>query len=140
MSSERSGHLNHRLTISVDDQFIRALQAYMKARRYAGVSEAIRDLAWRAFMEVEIAVSEDEKCMAALAYAYDFKTRNLASRLSGLYAESELVVSVSKSQSSARKFVEVAILKGQRKDVEQFAKKILAERGVTDGQLSLFRI
>jgi hypothetical protein len=32
----------------------------MKARRYAGVSEAIRDLAWSAFMEVEIAVSEDE--------------------------------------------------------------------------------
>ena len=91
-------------------------------------------------MEVEITASEDDKCFATLAYAYDFKTRNLANRLSEIYAASELVISILKSQYLANSFVEVSILKGKRKNIEQFAKTILAERGVLNGQLNLFPI
>jgi CopG family nickel-responsive transcriptional regulator len=140
MSSRRAGQLSHRLTISVDSQFIESLKIYMKARGHLGVSEAIRDIARGAFLEVEITVLEDEKCFAALSYTYDFKTRNLANRISQIFADSELVVSILKNHSSANHVVEVVLLSGTRRNVELLARSIFGERGVRNGQLNLFPI
>lgn len=138
MSSRREGHLNQRLTISVDDQFIEYLEMYMKARGHSGFSEAIRDIAREAFTDVEITAAEDDNCFAALSYAYNFKTRNLASRLSEIYATSDIVVSITKNHLIANNFIEVVILSGQRKTIEQFSRKILGERGVRNGQINIF--
>jgi CopG family nickel-responsive transcriptional regulator len=129
---------NHRLTISVDDEFLASLKIFMKARGHANVSEAIRDMARGLFMETEIAIAEDENCMAALAYSYDFNTRKLGSVLNRLYASSCLPVLMLRTQADPKTCIEVGLLRGRRTDIERFGKEVSGERGVRYSQLTLF--
>ncbi len=138
MSPQPQRQYNHRLTISVDDQFLASLKIFMKAKGYRNVSEAIRDMARGVFIETEIAIAEDENCMAALAYSYDFNTRRLGSVLNDLYACSSLPVSMLRAHADPRTCVEIALLRGRRTDIERFGKEVSGERGVRYSQLTLF--
>lgn len=129
---------SHRLTISVDDEFLASLKVFMKAKGFANVSEAIRDMARGVFMETEIAIGEGENCMAALAYSYDFNTRKLGSILHDLYTSSNLPISMLRAQADPKTCIEVALLRGQRTDIERFGREVTGERGVRYGQLTLF--
>ena len=69
-----------RITLSVDDDLVAALDRHMKKRRYASRSEALRDIL-RGVAAREPADAGGGFCVATLAYVYDHQTRDLGRRL-----------------------------------------------------------
>jgi CopG family nickel-responsive transcriptional regulator len=132
--------LMHRITLTVDDEFLKALNSYMALGGHSSRSEALRDLGRYAFQQASVIVPEKAICMASLSYAYNFNERLMGKKLNDLYGSSELFVTSTKSHLHEDSYLEVAILKGQRKDIEALAKKIIAEKGIKHGKLQIYPI
>jgi CopG family transcriptional regulator, nickel-responsive regulator len=126
-----------RITISVSDEFAAELAAFMESERYANRSEAVRDLARLGLKRARIDRSISGDCVATLSYVYDHHTRALAKRLTDAHHEHhEHQVATMHVHLDHDSCLEVAVLRGDAAKVREFAKTIIAERGVTHGQLS----
>lgn len=130
--------LMHRITLTVDDEFLKALNSYMTLGGHSSKSEALRDLGRYAFQQSSVIVPEQAICMASLSYAYNFNERLMGKKLNDLYGASKLFVTSTKSHIHEDNYLEVAILKGRRKDIEALAKKIIAEKGIRYGNLQIY--
>ena len=130
--------LMHRITLTVDDEFLKALNSYMTLGGHSSRSEALRDLGRYAFQQSSVIVPEQAICMASLSYAYNFNERLMGKKLNDLYGSSDLFITSTKSHLHEDSYLEVAILKGQRKDIEALAKKIIAQKGIKHGKLQLY--
>lgn len=69
-----------RVTMTIDDDLLVALDASVKKRGYQGRSEAIRDIL-REALDANPQAAPRTPCVAALSYVYDHHKRNLAKRL-----------------------------------------------------------
>jgi CopG family nickel-responsive transcriptional regulator len=130
--------LMHRVTVTVDDEFLKTLNSYMKVGGHSSRSEALRDLGRYAFQQVSVIIPELSICMASLSYVYNFNERSMGKKLNDLYGSSELFITSTKSHLHEDSYLEVAILKGRRKDIEALAKKIIAEKGIRYGNLQIY--
>jgi len=125
-----------RVTITLDDGLMAALDRRMSASGHANRSETIRDLLRSGLESDGEAVSDDRRCMAALVYVYDHETRRLAERLtSEQHAHHDMSVATLHVHLDNHKCMEVAVLDGPGADVRHFADHVIAERGVQYGQL-----
>lgn len=140
MKSKKHPSTMKRISVTVDDEFLSALDDYMKIGGHASISEAIRDLARHAFQQVSVIVPEQDICMASLDYAYNFNERGLGKKLNDLYSSSGMFVSSVKSQLQNDSYLEVVILKGRRKNIENLAKQVIVEKGVKHGKLQIFPV
>ena len=69
-----------RITISLDDDTARALDAHVAQRGYGNRSEAVRDLVREAASRHE-AGARGESCIGVLSYLFDHERRDLARKL-----------------------------------------------------------
>lgn len=138
MKSESYKAAMRRTTVTLDGEFLRQLEEFMKAGGHQTVSEAIRDLGRYAFLKTNVAVSENEICMAMLTYSYNYKTRLLGRKFNELYNESNLFVSLMKSQLQDEIYLEVVMLKGPRKNIDALAKEVIGQSGVRYANLQIF--
>ena len=126
-----------RITISVSDDFAAELAAFMQNERYDNRSEAVRDLARLGLKRAAIDQSLSGDCVATLSYVYNHHTRELAKRLTEAHhehhGEQVATMHVHLDHDSC---LEVAVLRGDAAKVREFAKMIIAERGVTHGEMS----
>jgi CopG family transcriptional regulator, nickel-responsive regulator len=132
--------LMHRITLTVDDEFLKALNSYMTLGGHCSRSEALRDLGRYAFQQASVIVPENTICMASLSYAYNFNERLMGKKLNDFYGSSKLFVTSTKSHLHEDSYLEVAILKGRRKDIEALAKNIVAQKGIRHGNLQIYPI
>ncbi len=124
-----------RVTITLEDTMLAELDALVVRRGYQNRSEAIRDLA-RAGMRQMQEPADDSNCVAALVYVYDHERRDLPKRLvHGYHDHHALAVSTLHVHLDGRNCLEVAVLKGAAASVRHLADHVIAERGVTHGQL-----
>ncbi|CAL79345.1 putative transcriptional regulator with metal-binding domain (Helix-turn-helix protein, CopG family); putative transcriptional repressor of nickel transport, nickel-responsive (nikR) [Bradyrhizobium sp. ORS 278] len=130
-----------RLTITIDDDLLAEVDAFMARRGYDNRSEAFRDLLRSGLESAEISGTDSRHCIATLSYVYDHAARELPKRLtqeahdhSGL-AQATLHVHI--DQESC---LEVTVLKGERREVKAFADHVIAERGVRHGHVALMPI
>ena len=72
-----------RVTMTIDDELMEALDGYMKAGGHKNRSEAVRDLVRAGLLKQPEIDDSARQCMAALVYAYDHETRKLSKRLDG---------------------------------------------------------
>ena len=76
-------------------------------------------------------------CVATLSYVFNHNTRELAKRLTDAHhdhhAHQVATMHVHLDHDSC---LEVAVLRGDASTVREFAKAIIAERGVTHGEVS----
>ena len=127
-----------RITISVSDQFAAELAAFMQRERYENRSEAVRDLArlglkTRALRDRDITGN----CVATLSYVFDHHTRELPQRLTDTqHAHHDLHVATLHVHLDHDTCLEVAVLQGKAATVKDFARAVIAERGVTHGQVN----
>jgi CopG family transcriptional regulator, nickel-responsive regulator len=127
-----------RVTVTVDDELVSEIDHFMKARGYQNRSEALRDLARAALQQANEKTGQSSDCVAALVYVYDREVRDLPKRLAGIqHDRHDLSVAATRIQLDHENCFEVALLRGQTKDVRHLAERVTAERGVRHGQLVL---
>jgi CopG family transcriptional regulator, nickel-responsive regulator len=126
-----------RITISVSDEFAAELAAFMESERYDNRSEAVRDLARLGLKRARIDHSISGDCVATLSYVFGHHTRELAKRLTDAHHEHhENQVATMHVHLDHDSCLEVVVLRGDAAAVREFAKTIIAERGVTHGAVS----
>jgi CopG family transcriptional regulator, nickel-responsive regulator len=126
-----------RITISVSHEFAAELAAFMESERYDNRSEAVRDLARLGLKHARIDHSLSGDCVAMLSYVFNRHTRELAKRLMDAHHEHHgYQLATMHVHLDHDNCLEVAVLRGDAAEVGEFAKTIIAERGVTHGQVS----
>jgi len=125
-----------RLTISVDDHLADAFDALVRTRGYDNRSEAFRDLLRHDIGQLRMRAEPTGPCVATLSYLYNHHQRQLAMRLTDLqHAHHELTVATTHAHLDHDHCIETVILKGPSDQVRAFAQAVMAEPGVSHGQL-----
>ena len=126
-----------RVTITIDDDLDKELERYMRARGYENRSEALRDLARSGLQQAALEVAGPRPCVAALIYVYDHEARDLPKRLTrDFHDRHDLAQATLHMHLDHDNCMEVTVLKGRGKDVQEFANHVIAERGVRHGHIT----
>jgi CopG family nickel-responsive transcriptional regulator len=124
-----------RVTVTLDDDLLAEVDAFVTERGYQGRSEALRDLT-RAGLQTVASSADAGTCVAALVYVYDHEVRALAKRLAASqHDRHDLSVATLHVHLDHEACLEVAVLRGATADVRHFAEHVIAERGVRHGRL-----
>ena len=125
-----------RITITVDDELVAAIDRIIAAGGYQNRSEAIRDLARAGITQLQEQSDNPQSGVAALVYVYDHQERALAKRLTGSFHQHhDLSVATMHVHLDHDSCMEIAVLRGAMRDVRQFARHVVSERGVRHGRL-----
>jgi CopG family nickel-responsive transcriptional regulator len=125
-----------RATIVLDDAFVKELDRVIATRGYQNRSEAVRDLARAGMRQAAEEEGAAGHCVAALVYVYDHGERELAKRLThSFHDHHDLSLSAMHVHLDHGSCLEVAVLKGEAKEVRHLADSVIAERGVRHGRL-----
>jgi CopG family nickel-responsive transcriptional regulator len=125
-----------RATITLDEEFVAELDRVIATRGYQNRSEAIRDLARAGMRQAAEESGVGGNCVAALVYVYDHESRDLAKRLTHAFHDHhDLSLSAMHVHLDHGSCMEVAVLKGEAKQVRHLADHVIAERGVRHGRL-----
>src|SRR5580704_2065161 len=126
-----------RVTITIDDDLVAEIDAFMTGRGYANRSEAIRDLARSGLSQSSLEVARDRNCVATLSYVYDHAARELPKRLTqDFHAHHGLAQATLHVHLDHDSCLEVTVLKGKSAEVKAFADHVIAERGVRHGHIA----
>lgn len=125
-----------RVTLTIDDELMEALDRYMEASGHQNRSEAVRDLVRAGLVKQPEADDGARACVAALVYVYDHETRQLAKRLTeGHHSHTDMSIATLHVHLDEESCLEVSLLRGEKAEVEHFAGHVIGERGVRYGQL-----
>ncbi|SMF29047.1 transcriptional regulator, CopG family [Tistlia consotensis] len=125
-----------RITITIDDDLLEAVDALGARRGYASRSETLRDLLRDALTRQQVGLDASTPCLAALSYVYEHETRDLARRLTtAQHHHHDLSVSTLHVHLDSHDCLEVAILKGTVGEVRALADSVVTQRGVRLGNL-----
>ena len=125
-----------RVTVTIDDELMSALDLYMEAGGHQNRSEAVRDLVRAGLLKEPKVDDEARNCVAALVYVYDHETRQLSKKLvHDHHSHADMSIATLHVHLDEASCLEVSLLKGQKSEVEHFASHLIGERGVRYGQL-----
>lgn len=126
-----------RITISLDDDTARALDAHVAQGGYGSRSEAVRDLVREAASRRE-ADAGGQSCIGVLSYLFDHERRDLARKLVHTHHDHHAVnLSTLHLHLDRSLCLEVAVLQGRAAELRAVADRVSAERGVRLGDLRL---
>jgi CopG family nickel-responsive transcriptional regulator len=130
-----------RVTISMSDEFAAELALFMTSNHYENRSEAVRDLARRGLRQARLDDDMAGECVATLSYVFNHHMRELAKRLTDAHhAHHELEVATMHVHLDHESCLELAVLRGDASTVREFSKTVIAERGVTHGQVNFIPV
>jgi CopG family nickel-responsive transcriptional regulator len=125
-----------RVTVTLDDDLMQELDRVIETKGYQNRSEAIRDLARAGIREAVVESAGSGNCIAALVYVYDHAARDLSRRLTqSFHAHHDLSLATMHVHLDHDNCLEVTVLKGRTREVQQVAGRVIAERGVRHGRL-----
>jgi CopG family transcriptional regulator, nickel-responsive regulator len=127
-----------RVTITLDDDLMADLDRIIELRGYQNRSEAIRDLARTGIQQAKQEFGESRDCVAALVYVYDHAARDLSSRLVQTFHDHhDMAHATLHVHLDHESCMEVVVLKGRTRDIQDCAEHVIAERGVRYGHLTM---
>ena len=130
-----------RVTISMSDEFADEFAAFMESAGYVNRSEALRDLARLGLQHARMNAERSGECFATLSYVFNHHTRDLPKRLTGAHHDHhQLHVATMHVHVDHENCLEVSVLRGNAEAVRVFANGVIAERGVTHGQVSFIPV
>jgi len=125
-----------RVTITLDDELAVVLDRVIAESGYQNRSEAIRDLTRAGIAQFQEQGNDQKPGVAALVYVYDHQERELTKRLTrSSHEHHDLMVATMHVHLDHDSCMEVAVLKGAMRDVRDFARHVVSERGVRHGRL-----
>ncbi|MET0222253.1 MAG: nickel-responsive transcriptional regulator NikR [Tardiphaga sp.] len=130
-----------RLTITIDDDLLGEVDAFIARRGYANRSEAFRDLLRSGLELADTETGQSRNCIATLSYVYDHAARDLPKRLTQeAHDHSDLAQATLHVHIDSESCLEVTVLKGARTEVKAFADHVMAERGVRHGHVAMMPV
>ena len=125
-----------RITITIEDELLVEIDRLVAARGYQNRSEAMRDLARAGMKQVEGKVSAARDCVGALVYVYAHGARELSKRLTQRFHDHhDLSLAALHVHLDHKSCMEVTVLRGATREVQDLASHVIAERGVRHGRL-----
>jgi CopG family nickel-responsive transcriptional regulator len=130
-----------RITITLDDDLVEQLEAFLRKQGYSNRSEAFRDLVRERLARIETDQAVAGDCYATLTYVYDHHKRDLAARMTEVsHAHHDLTVSTLHVHLDHDNCLETAVLRGPIARVRAFADSVIAQPGVRHGELYLLPV
>lgn len=127
-----------RITISVEDDLLAALDAFMERSGVGNRSEAIREILRRGLAPEAAAEAE---CVGVLSYTLDPSTRDLGRRVpQSRQDRHDATVAALSAPLDHDASVEVTVMRGAVGDVRAYAESLFLERGVRHGRLALIPV
>jgi len=127
-----------RITITVDDDLLSQLDAFMERKAYENRSEAFRDLLRERLDRDRVETGEASHCIACLTYVYNHEERELARRLTRAQHEHhDLALSTLHVHLDHDNCMETVVLRGGIDAVREFANQVISQPGVRHGNLHL---
>lgn len=129
-----------RVTLTIDDDLLAAIDAHGARHGYASRSEAVRDMLRTSLGDTTVPAPEagTSHCHATLSYLYDHEKRELARRLTQVqHGHHDLAVASLHVHLDHDTCLEVAVLRGPTSDVKALADSVTTQRGVRYGHLHI---
>ena len=125
-----------RFSISLEESLLETFDEYIKSHRYNNRSEAIRDLIRKAFIKKEW--EADKMVMAVISLVYDHHQHQLQEKVTELQHDfHHFIVSTTHVHMDHHNCLEVIIVRGNALEIHELADKLIALRGVRDGNLAM---
>ena len=126
-----------RITITIDDDLLGAVDELMTRRGYDSRSEAMRDII-REMIDRERLAEPDTDCIGALTFVFDHETRDLAQRITTAHHHRhDLSVASLHVHVNHESCLEISVLRGPLQEVRAFADAVASQRGVRSAKLHL---
>lgn len=128
-----------RLTITLDDDLLDAIDRMVDEKGYSSRSEAVRDCLRDGLPKShEGGHHSDRPAYAVLSYVFEHDMRDLAKRLtSHQHDHHDLSVSTLHIHANETDCLEVAVLKGNAGDLRAYADSVSTQRGVRYANIHL---
>jgi CopG family transcriptional regulator, nickel-responsive regulator len=125
-----------RTGISLDQDLLAGFDKLITRRGYKNRSEAVRDLIREALL-TEV-VDSNEPVVGTLTLVYDHHVPNLSEKLTDVQHHAQaMVLAATHVHLDHHYCLEVIIMKGRSRAIQEMADRILAMRGVELGKLVL---
>lgn len=128
-----------RFGVSLENDLLEALDAYVLENKFPNRSQAIRQLIEKNLVE------KKWKCnnivAGAIILRYHFHKTDIAARLAEIKKnETELILSTQSFYITADKILEVVAVKGQSNRLTDFADKLIGVKGIEHGKLIMSKV
>lgn len=129
-----------RVTVTLEEELAEAIDFWVLKQGYQNRSEAVRDLVRKGLLESRTREGSGH-CVATLTYVYDHDARDLSRRLaSHFHNNHDKTLASLHVHLDHDNCLEVAVLKGDVRRVQQLADGVIAERGVRYGTLAVMPV
>jgi len=124
-----------RIGVSLDSDLLDRFDKFIAEKGYDNRSEAFRDLIRDQLVGTAVAPSK-AAVVGTVTLIYDHHTRLLPEKLADLQHEHhEVVISTLHAHLDHDTCLEVVLLRGRSRDVQQLADKLISTKGVRHGRL-----
>lgn len=125
-----------RFSISLDEQLLEQFDGYIRPRGYSNRSEAVRDLIRKVLVNEEW--EQDSEVVGVVSIVYNHHQPQLQEKITELqHTYHNLITSTTHVHMEHHNCLEVTIVKGRATLVRELAEKLMALRGVKDGNLAM---
>lgn len=125
-----------RFSISLEENLLESFDHYIRAQSYNNRSEAIRDLIRKSL--VRQAWDGDANVMGVITLVYDHHQHQLQEKVTEVqHDHHHQIVSTTHVHMDHHNCLEVIIVRGNAKEVQELADRLIALRGVRDGNLAM---
>jgi CopG family nickel-responsive transcriptional regulator len=125
-----------RFSISLEENLLETFDDYIKSHRYNNRSEAIRDLIRKAFVKKEW--EGDKMVMGVISLVYDHHQHQLQEKVTEVQHDyHHHIVSTTHVHMDHHNCLEVIIVRGKALELKKLSDKLIALRGVRDGNLAM---
>lgn len=125
-----------RFSISLDENLLADFDTFIQQRKYGNRSEAVRDLIRKAFVRNEW--KADKEVVGVITLVYDHHQNQLQDKITELQHDSHhQITSSTHVHMDHNNCLEVIIVRGKAQKIQELAEKLIALKGVKDGDLAM---
>lgn len=127
-----------RVTVTIEDDLLAAVDGVMDARGYETRSEAVRDLLRRGLSDETVQGDSDGHAVATLTFVAEAETRDLAQRIAAVQSKHhDLIVTQVQVPLDHDSALHTMVLRGMSREIRQVADSLTTQRGIRHGRLTL---
>ncbi len=125
-----------RFSVSLEEELLEQFDSYIRERGYVNRSEAVRDLIRKEFISEEW--EQDGDVAGVVTLVYNHHQPQLQEKITEIQHDYyTLITSTTHVHMDHHNCLEVIIVKGKASRIREMAEKVIAMRGVKNGNLTM---